>query len=355
MTKWIREDLRNFKPYSVEDVGYAVKMDANESPFFLPGPVKQNIIQWLQRDENLHLYPDTSNTVLREKLATFWNMEAENITCGVGSDQIIDCIAKAFLEAGESILTIEPTFSMYAQSAVINKGRVISLADTNDIIRVAKEPQNNVKVLFLCTPNNPTGHNMEPPDIIRLLRVLDLPVVIDEAYAEFSETSMVEYIREYNNLIVLRTFSKAFGLAGARVGYALAQRELIEAIDVVRPPYNLSALSLQLAVAVLENSMVYRERVQILKKERDRVFEALEGNSLLKVYPSEANFLYIESRQDLGKLLKEQGIAVRMFPQGEDGVFRIRISIGLPAQNDLVIAGLSKLKGERGYEETGGS
>ena len=342
MTKWIREDLRNFKPYTVEDVGYAVKLDANESPFYLPGPVKQALIRWLERDENLNLYPDTSSTQLREKIAAFWNVSAENVTCGVGSDQIIDCITKAFLETSDSILTIEPTFSMYAQSALINKGKVISLKSDEDIIKEAQDPQNNVKLLFLCTPNNPTGHNMTPHTITKILKELDIPVVVDEAYAEFSETSIINYINEYPNLIVLRTFSKAFGLAGARVGYALAHKDLIKAIDIVRPPYNLSALSQQMAVLALENNLVYKERVQMLKKERERVFDALKDNQNLTVYRSDANFLYIESLQDIGALLKEHGIAVRKFPHGDDGLFRIRVTIGLPAQNDAVVTALLK-------------
>ena len=342
--KWVREDLKNFTPYRVTQEPNAVRLDANESFFFLPSCIKDRLILWLQDEENLNRYPDTDNTQLRQAIANFHNLSIENVTCGVGSDQLIDSIIKVFISPKETVLSVSPTFSMYEMSTRLNHGCFSALALDEDFHfsgseLVDESKRIGAKLILLCTPNNPTGNALDMREILYVLENCDIPVVIDEAYIEFTETSLVSYIPKYENLIILRTFSKAYGLAGARVGYALAQRDLIDSIDIVKPPFNLPTLSQFLATEAIQEHDLYRERTAQSNKNLKYMQNALERFDFIQTHSSCANFLYIHSDRDLYHLLKEKGILVRNLGF-RDNRYTIRISVGTEKEISQLLCAL---------------
>ncbi len=339
INNFIRKDLQSFEPYSAKVKSYKHKLDANESPFGLTENVRKKVTDWLlnENTENLNIYPDTDNTCLREAISVMYGITPENVTCGVGSDQLIDYITKVFLNHGEVVLTHSPTFSMYSLAALINHGKVIEVNSTENyevcadvIIEAANREK--PKIIFLCTPNNPTGNLIRQQDLIKIIENVKSVVVVDEAYAEFSDETMIPYIDRYSNIIILRTFSKSYGLAGARVGYAIACEEMINAINIVKAPYNMPTISQMLATEAIKDSNIYKQRIEYLKEQKDYMYETLQKYDFMKVYPSASNFIYIISEKPLGKILEEKGILVRGFAWG-----RVRLTVGTKEQNEDVL------------------
>ncbi len=347
MKQWIRSDLKDHKPYNASEIEYKVKLNANESPFNLPKVVRKNIIKWFEDEENLNLYPDTDCIELKKELSKWYNVNVENIICSVGSDQLIEYICKIFLEPSDVVVVPSPSFSMYSITAKLNKAKIVEVKFNDDlsynadrIIEACEE--NDAKILFLCTPNNPTGVTISCSDIEKILDNVDCPVIIDEAYAEFTNETMLPYINKYNNIIVLRTFSKAYGLAGLRIGYGIADKEFIQALEIVKVPYNLGTLSQKIAIEVLRNSEVYKERIEFIKQEREWLFEQLKSIKGLKVYKSEANFIYVESIVNISEYLSSKKILIREL-KSSNGLYFSRITVGERKQNEKLIKKLYKV------------
>lgn len=345
--KWIRKDLLDYEPYNAKEVKYKIKLDANESPFNLSNQIKEKIIKWLNKQENLNTYPDTDCTELRLKLSEYWGVKAKNIICGVGSDQIIDYICKVFLEPEDIVCVPSPSFSMYTLTAKLSRAKVVNIPFNEDfeynadkIIDVCKN--NNPKILFLCNPNNPTGKEIKIKDIKKILEEINCIVVVDEAYAEFNDKTMISYINDYPNMIILRTFSKAYNLAGIRVGYGIASKNLIEALEIVKTPFNLNTLSQLIAIEAINYSLLTQQRVEWIKDEKQWFFKKLKKLGQLKVYSSCSNFIYVETKIDIAKSLKNKGILIRSF-KFENGIYKARITIGTKKQNQKVLKVLKKL------------
>lgn len=339
MKNLIRKDLKDFKPYSAPVVPYKVKLDANESPFNLSETVRAKMVDWFSQNEDLNIYPDSDCVELRDELSKFWGVTSENIVCGVGSDQLIDYIAKAFLEPGDVAVVEKPTFSMYGLTAKLNHGTVLEF-DLNDRFSldicgiIEKVNNSGAKILFLCSPNNPTGNSLSLAEIEKIVSNVSCVVVVDEAYADFSGQTMIPFIEQYKNMVVLRTFSKAYGIAGARVGYAAACEEMIECISIVKPPYNLNTVSQRLAIEVLKDSNEYKKRIALLNENKNELFSLLSEIEHIKVYPSDANFLFIETEKNISEELEKHGILVRAFSKGQRET--IRLTCGTKEQNDKV-------------------
>lgn len=348
MKQWMRKDLMNYEPYHASEVPHRVKLDANESPFNMPEAVRDNIIKWLKEEENLNIYPDTDCLELKDELSKFWKVKSENVICGVGSDQLIEYICKVFLEPADIVIAPDPSFSMYALTATMNRGTVISVPldeqynyDADAIIECCKK--NNPKLLILCTPNNPTGKSISVEDASKILQQVKCPVILDEAYAEFSKATMIPFIEKYPNMIVLRTFSKAYSLAGMRIGYGIASKEMIDVIEVVRAPYNLNTMSQKIAIEILRNCEIYKERIEYLEKERDWLQKELRNFEFISIYPSDANFIYIHTKINLAQELKNRGILIRAF-KPINGIYHSRISVGDRHQNEELINTLKQIE-----------
>lgn len=338
VTSLIRADLRDLIPYSnarSEFKGEAsLFLDANESPF-----------------GNLNRYPDSAQTELRDSLARLRNLRSSNCAVGNGSDEMIDLIIRFFCTPFQDrIAVLTPSYGMYAVSAKLNGVEVaeIPLNDdfnlNQDTIQRLNEVK-NLKIIFLCSPNNPTGNTLSASVIEQALTESGAIVVIDEAYIDFSdELSWSSRLNEFPNLIVLQTMSKAWGLAGARVGMAIANAQVIEWINTIKPPYNISALNAEAALDRLAEEEQILGRISVLLKERERLQSFLRTlDEVVKVYPSQANFLLVEFKNatSVYESLIKEGIVVR--DRQKQVANCLRISIGSPSQNTQLIEALNNM------------
>jgi histidinol-phosphate aminotransferase len=339
VTELARRDLKMTDAYRPAPPGGEAKLDANESPWNLPEGVRKKLLRWLEDGENLNRYPDSDNSALREAAARHWAVEPGNVTCGVGSDQLIDMLCAVFLEPGDKVVTQKPTFGMYIVSARFHHGSCVSVpagydsGAADELLRAAERER--AKIIFLCRPNNPTGRGMSEDGVRRLLDGARCVVVVDEAYGEFAGYSLIEWTRRYPRLVVLKTLSKAFGLAGARVGFAVADESVIQLLDVVKPPFNMPTISQMLAVWALEESGEFLARAGRLADSRDLLRESLAGLDWLEAEPSEANFIYIKSARDVAAILDAGGVSSRRFAKSGD-MYCVRVSVGTDEENKKV-------------------
>ncbi len=337
---YIREDLKGFTPYKADHITGVIKLDANENPYEMNGGVRENIINWLSEKENFSVYPDSNCEALRGSIAKYYSVDSNQVVCGVGSDQLIDCMIRGILMPGEAVVYPDPSFSMYQSVITLNhgKGIPVSLNEdfTYDIEAMIKACEDHdAKLLILCTPNNPTGNSLSLSDIKKIAKAVTCPIMVDEAYGEFNTESAISLIDEFDNIVVLRTFSKAYGLAGLRIGYGIGSEKALYPIEIAKPPYNVNTFTQMVAQTVIENADSYKSHVEDMKAARESIKKSLE-EMRLKVYPSDANFLLVESDEiDLDELLKKKQIHIRaMIIRGKK---MYRISVGTKEQNELVL------------------
>lgn len=326
----VRKNILELKPYvSFRDNSQfenPLLMDANESPF-----------------GEYNRYPDSTHRNLREKISAFKNISANQIAVGNGSDELIDLIIKIFCEPKkDSVLVMNPSFAMYGFYAAINENKVLQI-NLNDNFEILKKEflniikENQSKILFLCSPNNPTGNSID--DIEFYIQNFAGIVVVDEAYIEFSkQKSCVELIDEYPNLIVLQTFSKAWGLAGARVGIAFSSEEIINLIYTVKSPYNVNVLSQNLVLEKLNQVENFQNNLNDILKERDWLKNQLEDlECISKVFPTDANFFLIEfknAEKVYSTFLENEILTSKRFPQIPNC---IRLNVGSKKENQKLI------------------
>lgn len=344
ITSLVRSNLKGFKPYrsARSQCKVGIFFDANENPF---GSVGETPLY-----QELNRYPDPYSLTLRSALASFLGVRAENIFVGNGSDEAIDLIIRLFVELCEEIIVTEPTYGMYAVAGELAGGvmRHCPLRHdfTLDVDALLEMAGPKTKLLFCCSPNNPTGTVIPLRDIEKLCRRFMGIVVLDEAYIEFSSTpSAVKEITRFGNLVILRTFSKAWGLAGIRVGYAVAQKEIIDYLNRIKMPYNLNRISSQLAVDALAQYPKMIAGKTLLVKERNKLSDSLKELGFT-VFPSEANFLltrFPNASAVATRLAKEYGLIVRDF--GSKPLLKdcVRISVGTPEQNRVLVETLANL------------
>ncbi len=333
------------------DVDELIKLDANENPF---GP-SPRVIEALAELPNMQVYPDPESGRLRELLADYLGVPAEQILCGAGADELIELILQLFIEPGDVVINTPPTFAMYGFDAPLYHGNVIDVyrradfsldvAGIEDAVR-----QHEAKLVFLCSPNNPSG-NLIPPAEIRHLLNLPTTIVVDEAYIEFAGAeSLAKQVGQYPNLIVLRTMSKWAGLAGLRVGYGIFPRALMPHLWKIKQPYNINVAADIAAQVSLQDVDYLMQRVRQLVKQRQRLEIAFAKLPFLSPYPSRANFVLNRvsslNAAEVRDLLARQGIIVRYYnkPRLHD---HIRISAGRPDQVDRLLKALRALTHEK--------
>lgn len=330
ITGLVRKNILELQPYvsfrDHNEFKNPVFMDANESPF-----------------GTFNRYPDSTQRKVKEKLADIKNISADNIALGNGSDELIDLIIKIFCEPKkDSILRMNPSFAMYDFYAAVNENKVVKLDlyKNFEIIKddfldlVQKEP---IKIFFLCSPNNPTGNSIE--DIEFFIKNFNGIIVVDEAYIEFSgRESCIELLEKHPNLIVLQTFSKAWGMAGARVGVAYASEEIIRLITTVKAPYNINSLSLELILKAMDHPEQLNENVKSILFEKSWLKDRLNKISCIKkIYPSEANFFLIEFEN--GEKVYDQLIKQEILTSNRSLHIPncIRINIGSREENEQLV------------------
>lgn len=344
----VREDLRTLVPYDAPFYPDVIKLDANENPYDFPGEVLEKIYREVScRDFNR--YPDAAAARLRERLAAYTGLGPENIMVGNGSDELILNIMLTF-GARARFAVATPTFTMYGVHGRIAFCEKIEVPRSDDFgvdVRAMKQAaaRPEVKVVVICTPNNPTGNATPPEDIEDILGSTDSIVVVDEAYGEFGGRSCIPLLDRYPNLVVLRTFSKAFGLAGLRVGYLLAARPVINELLKVKQPYNLNAFSQAAARVVMENPAPFRERIEKILKERDRLFKELSALPGVEAFPTDANFILFRTPLPAARVyngLLERGVLIRNM-DGPALPRCLRVSVGTPGENGIFLEKLAEI------------
>ena len=340
--------IRDLEPYAPLEGDYAIRLDANESFLALPDALREKAVQaMLSADFNR--YPDPKAGALCAAFAQRYRVPVENVAAGNGSDELISVIFQSFLQKGDAYAVIEPDFSMYKFYGYIAECRGITLEkDKNWKIDVDKviETCNNekVKLLIFSNPCNPTSLGLDREAVRRLLCGVSALVVLDEAYMDFWDQSMLGEFEKYDNLLILKTCSKAFGLAALRVGFAVGQEKLIRAIKAVKSPYNVNTLSQKMAETVLlaedECSAAFAAILQskaALQKDLDAL--AARFPEKLQTIPSVTNFVVVKTpfAEKLFRTLLEQSIAVRYFGK----MSALRITAGTPAENAAVIKAIT--------------
>ena len=322
-----------------------IRLNGNENPYGSSPKVAEALASFSRYNH----YIDPQQQNLREVLSTYAGVGPEHIVAGNGSDEIIDLIIRLFVSAGEKIIQPTPTFGMYRFSAQLVGSKVVSVPrDGNfelaiESIELAVDEE--TKVIFVASPNNPTGNVASEEQIHKLLE-LGPVVAVDEAYHEYCGQTAIPLLNEYPNLIVLRTFSKWAGLAGLRLGLGVMAPEVARVMMTIKPPYNMNRAAEVALVASLEDREVLMERVKLIVQERGRMYSLLKTIPQVKPLPSQANFLLVRLSQGRGQEIFEglarKGIFVRYYsdPGMEDC---IRISIGLPDQTDALVDALRDL------------
>ncbi|MGY8925161.1 MAG: histidinol-phosphate transaminase [Flavobacteriales bacterium] len=338
----IRKNIKAMKPYSSARDEFKdlkadmVFLDANENPF----------------ETTLNRYPDPQQTALKELISKQKELPINQVLLGNGSDEVLDLIVRAFCEPNQdSILTLLPTYGMYSVLAQLNSIENIEVSLSKDfninVDQVLKQVKPSTKLLFICSPNNPSGNIMDVNAVTRLLKAFDGLVVIDEAYIDFTTIeSWMQHLNTFPNLIVTQTLSKAYGLAGIRLGTCYASKEIIAVLNKIKPPYNINSLTQQAAIEALQNNEV-SDQVSSILREREKLANALASCFFVKkIYPSDANFILMkvdDANKRYDELLRH-GIVIRNRTTQLGCENCLRISLGTPAENKQLLTLLNTLK-----------
>ena len=341
----IRPNIRQLKPYrsARHDFASGILLDANENAFGSAVSVD---------GLSLNRYPDPYQRDLRAALANLNDVSPEHVFAGVGSDEVIDLLIRIFCEPqSDSIVVLEPTYGVYRVAADVNNVRVVSclLGDgfQVDVDAVRSHMTGAAKIVFCCSPNNPTGNLLRRDDILALCQSAEAIVVVDEAYADFAKSpSLAADVAANPNLVILRTLSKAWGLAAIRLGYAVAHPLVISYLLKVKAPYSINILSSTEALRALENKEYVRRVVASTIAERERLRSALATlPRVQRVFPSDSNFLLVQFKhaRAVYEALAQRGIIVRD-RSTEPGLTEcLRISVGTPEQNDTLLTALRSI------------
>jgi histidinol-phosphate aminotransferase len=338
----VRTNIRTLKPYSSardEFKGEAsIFLDANENSLGSP------LVKWYNR------YPDPLQLKVKEKIAFIKKIPVDQIFLGNGSDEAIDLLFRCFCEPGiDEVVIFPPTYGMYEVSANINNVKLNRVPLTEqfqlDLEALEQAIKPSTKIIWICSPNNPTGNSIDREAIEMILNNFDGLVVIDEAYINFSrKKSWLSDLQDYPNLVVLQTLSKAWGLAGIRLGMAFASPEIIGYLNKVKPPYNISEPVQELAVKALEEIGQVNDMIVTLVNERQNMTTSLlQNEEVVKIYPSDANFLLVKFK-DASRLYKyfvEQGIVVRDRSNVILCEGCLRITVGTPQENQKLLGSLN--------------
>lgn len=351
LERFLREEVREIPSYvpgrSKEDIAreysldeeLIIKLASNENPL---GPSSRAIEDAVKSLEETSVYPDPLANELRELISDYIGLDRDMIIVGNGSDEIMELVFKTFLNPGEEVVIPIPTFSLYESLAKLYSGNPVLVSTGEDFQfdcdRILENINNRTKLVFVCSPNNPTGSIISEKDLRKLLDK-DVIVVLDEAYAEFADLSLVELVGEFENLVVLRTFSKAFGLAGLRVGYGVANKEIIDYMLRIKPPFNVGVVGQRAAMGALKDREHLNQSISTAKEGREFLSRELSSMGGIRVYPSRANFLLIrllgeKTATEVTERMFKKGVITRnckhFTGMGDDF---IRISVGTSEEN----------------------
>ncbi len=343
----IRKQIRELVPYDIPEYSGMIKLDANENNYDFPSEVRERIFS-LVNGQTFTRYPDPKAASLREHLADYADFPASQILVGNGSDELIQNLMLAFAMHKKAFITT-PTFGMYRIHAEIAGAIPVAIprkkkyqVDTDAILEAAMDPE--AGILILCSPNNPTGNIVSLETVEVILKNTDMIVVVDEAYYEFCGQTAAQLLHKYPQLVVLRSLSKAFGLAGLRVGYMLAGAEVTGIMNRIKQPFNVNVFSQLAAKVLLESRSIFETQIQEICASRAELHAALEGMPGLKPFSSAANFIMfqVEGAASVYEELLNHNILIRLLdsPELPDC---LRVSVGKPEENRVFVQVLEKI------------
>lgn len=344
--KLVRENILKLKPYTAARHSHhnGILLDANENSYGSTLPVDLS--------KSINRYPDPYQKKLRDSVSKLYSVHSENLFFGVGSDEIIDLLIRIFCRPGvDNVIVTEPTYGMYRVACDINDIAVknVPLTENYDIDsqKIEEAADENTKIVFLCSPNNPSANLLNKNEIFELIKKLNAIVVVDEAYIDFADDEgFLKHAAEYPNLVVMRTFSKAWGLAGVRCGYCSASKEIIEILFRVKSPYNISKLTSDAICSAITNAAKRDEYITLILEQRKRIESELKANKkILNVLPSDSNFISfkVEEPQKVFKYLESAGIIIRDRSNQFNFAGYLRVTIGTKEENDLFLSKLSEI------------
>ena len=345
----VKPEVRRLSAYTLTHFEADVKLDQNENPYEIPMDLKREVVERVLRRPSGR-YPEFVPAALIKTLAKYSGWREDGILVGNGSNELIQATLTVTLGPGRSLAAPQPTFTLYKLMATALQAKVIDVPlnpedltfDVDGLIQAARWSE----VVVVCCPNNPTGTLLDPDALAAVLKNARGLVLIDEAYHEFSGQTALPLLPKHPNLVVLRTFSKAMAMAGLRFGYLMAHPEIAREIYKAKLPYNVNIFTLAAADIVVEKRAVLREAISKLVQERERVTGELQRRPAVRVFPSKANFVLIRTpkpARDLFDALYKQGVLVRdvsAYPLLERC---LRVSIGLPEENDRFIKALDRV------------
>ena len=345
---YVKRPVRDIEAYTLKEYEFEVKINQNENPYDVPAELKQRILDYAA-ERSWSRYPPFEPERLYELLAEYTDWLAEGILAGNGSNEIIHALFTVFIGLGDRLVLPTPTFTVYQLMGTVMGAEIVTVPlkpdytfDCDAIECAAADGG----MTIICTPNNPTGILYPLNRLKKLLAVADGPVLVDEAYFEFSRTTAVDLLPRYDNLVVLRTFSKAFSLAGLRFGYGLMDPDLAREVDKATLPYNLNFFTLAAAEILLENRDVLMPTIDDILAERDRLVPAMNAISGVTAYPSSANFILFETSlppADVFDSLLEDGLLVRNVSSYPMLGRALRVTVSCREDNVRFLASLKKV------------
>ncbi len=353
----VQKEVRNLSCYEVQTIldrkldEKVVKMDFNEN-FAISNEVIEQLLIEACRSVDVRAYPPPRGCMAVKAVSSFLGFSESEISVANGADEIMDLLMKVFVRRGSKVLVIEPTFPMYAFFTELYGGKTVTTMlepdFTLDADSILKKADKNTRLLFVCSPNNPTGNQFQEADIKKLLREFNGIVAVDEAYGDFAGYSVINWVRDFDNLAVLRSFSKAFGLAGLRLGYLVANKAIVEYIQRVMDPFNLNIVTQQLITLALQNWDYFEERISFVVNEREWLLENLEQVNGVTPYPSDANFILFKITKNnltsaiIKERLEERNVLVK--DRGHLPLLEncIRVTVGTRNMNETFLSTLKE-------------
>lgn len=356
--KLVRKEIYELPSYDAESVfpkkldEKIVKLDLNEN-LAIPSDVVKKLVLNACQEADVRRYPPPHGAVAVQAISEFFDFDKSEVFVGNGSDQLLELIMKAFLREQTKVLVVEPTFPLYTYFTQLYGGEkvIVSLRPdfSLDVDAVLKESGEKPSLLFVCSPNNPTGNQFEENDVKKVVREFNGLVVVDEAYVDFARYSVADWIGEFDNLVVLRTFSKAFGLAGVRLGFAVSNQSVIKYIERVTPPFNVNIIAQRVVALALQNWNYFKQRIKYIVKERERLRNVLAETDGVVPFPSDANFILFritkeglfsstvrDKLRSRNVLVKDKGYA----PLLENC---IRVTVGTHEMNEAFVSALKEV------------
>jgi len=353
----VRKEVFELSLYEVESIlertldERVVKLDLNEN-FAVASDVIGKLLRDACRDIDVRLYPPPYGNMAIKAISGFLRLSESEISVGNGADEVLDLLMKVFVKKDSKVLVVEPTFSMYTYFTQLYGGRKVTvLLRPNfelDVDAVLKKIDRETSMLVLCSPNNPTGNQLKKGDIKKILQEFNGVVVVDEAYVDFAKYTVIDWVRNFDNLVVLRTFSKAFGLAGIRFGFLVSNRSIVEYVKRVTAPFNVNIVTQRLVVLALKNWNYFKEQIQYTIKEREWLRNHLAKIDGITPYPSDASFILFKVTKNnltsstVTKRMKNKNVLVK--DRGNLPLLAncIRVTVGTRNMNEIFLSALKE-------------